>query len=121
MKKLSQRKQRRKKEKIKSVIAQALFIFFVIITPIVGLILYGLGVPIPRLVIGIYSSVAMVIGGIILIVFSVYEKYGFAQEGYNRMGLWVSKKDAKFFAFLFGSIMIAFGIFISVLMLFYSA
>ena len=51
MKKLSKRKQRRKKEKIQSVIAQALFIFFVIITPIAGLILYGLGVHIPLLVI----------------------------------------------------------------------
>lgn len=92
---------------------------FVIIVPLIAIILYAFGVNIPKIVLGIYISVAFIAAGFLFIAFTVLEKLGFGKAGeyFNKLTGWkqLSKKEAKATTGVFGGIMVAIGIFFAVL------
>ena len=97
--------------------------FFVIILPLIAIILYAFGVNIPKIVFGIYASVAFIAAGILFIIFATLEKFGFGKAGeyFNKLTGWkkLSKKEAKANTGVFGGVMIAIGIFFAVLTVIY--
>ena len=92
---------------------------FVIIVPLIAIILYAFGVNIPKIVLGIYISVAFIAAGFLFIAFTVLEKLGFEKAGeyFNKLTGWkqLSKKEAKSNTGVFGGVMIAIGIIFAVL------
>lgn len=92
---------------------------FVIIVPLIAIILYAFGVNIPKIVLGIYISVAFIAAGVLFITFTALEKFGFGKAGvyFNKLTGWkpLSKKEAKSNTGVFGGVMIAIGIFFAVL------
>ena len=97
--------------------------FFIIIVPIIAIILYAFGVDIPKMAFGIYVSVVFIIAGILFIIFTVLEKFGFGKAGeyFNKLIGWkqLSKKEAKANTGVFGGVMIAIGIFFAILTIIY--
>ena len=94
-----------------------------IIVPIIALILYGFGVEIPKIVLGIYTSVAFLVAGILFITFTALEKFGFGKAGvgFNRFtGLkQMTKEEVKANTGVLGGVMIAIGILFAVLTIIY--
>ena len=74
---------------------------------------------IPKIVLGIYISVAFIAAGVLFITFTALEKFGFGKAGvyFNKLTGWkpLSKKEAKSNTGVFGGVMIAIGIFFAVL------
>ena len=91
----------------------------VIILPLIAIILYAVGVNIPKIVLGIYVSVVFITAGVLFITFTALEKFGFGKAGeyFNKLTGWkqLSKKEAKSNTGVFGGVMIAIGIFFAVL------
>lgn len=110
----TKKKSKRKKAAFVNTIVDFTLAFFLAIVPCILIVLYGIGIPIPILLMGVYMAVVPVIVGILFIVFSYREKFGFGEEGYfsgRFSGLrWLSKKEAKETAAFWGGVLIAIGI-----------
>lgn len=117
MKKKAVRKKKRKNRA--DTVFTAVFCFFIAVIPLLAALLYGFGVPIPKIAFGIYGSVVFITAGILFIIFAVFEKFGFGKEGAflnkTREWKWLSKKQSKENTVVYGSLMIAAGIFFAVL------
>ena len=87
--------------------------------PLIAIILYALGIDIPKIALGIYASAVFIIAGIVFITFTVLEKFGFGKAGtyFNKLTGWkeLTKKEAKANTGVFGGVMVAIGIFFAVL------
>ena len=92
--------------------------FFVVIVPIIALIFYGFGVDIPIIALGIYVSVVFIIAGILFIIFTALEKFGFGKAGvgFNKLTGWkqLTKNEAKANTEVFGGVLLAIGVFFAV-------
>ncbi len=119
MPKITKRKKELKKLAKRKFLLDLLLSFFVVIVPIIAVILYALGVNIPKTVFGIYASAAYIIAGTAIITCTVLEKFGFGKAGtyYNKLSGWkqLTKKEAKANTGVFGGVMIAIGIFFAIL------
>ena len=119
MPKITKRKKELKKLAKRKFLIDLLLSFFVVIVPIIAIILYALGVNIPKTVFGIYASAAYIIAGTAIITYTVLEKFGFGKAGtyYNKLSGWkqLTKKEAKANTGVFGGVMIAIGIFFAIL------
>ncbi len=122
-KKLTKRKKEILKKNRRLFHIDLLLSTFVIIVPIVALILYAFGVDIPKIVLGIYISVAFIVAGILFITFTVLEKFGFGKAGvgFNRLTGFkqMTKEEVKANTGVFGGVMIVIGIFFAVLTIIY--
>lgn len=109
----------KKAEKTAYMVVDLILSFFVIMLPLLAIILYAFGVSIPKAIIGIYSSTVFIVAGILFIVFTVLEKFGFGKEGayFSRLFGWErsGKKKAKANTVIFGSVMIAIGVLFAIL------
>lgn len=122
-KKLTKRKKEIIKKKRRFFLIDLLLSTFVIIVPIIALILYAFGVEIPKIVLGIYTSVAFLVAGILFITFTALEKFGFGKAGvgFNRFTGFkqMTKEEVKANTGVFGGVMIAIGILFAVLTIIY--
>ena len=124
---MAKKKTKRKTEKQRqakiNLCIEILLSLFVIVLPLIAIILYALGVSIPKIVFGVYASVVFIVAGVLFIVFTALEKFGFGEAGeyFNRLTgwKWLSKKEAKANMGVFGGVMIAIGIFFAVLTVIY--
>ena len=80
-KKITKRKRKRQKQARINFCIDALLSFFVIILPLIAIILYAFGVDIPKIVLGIYTSVVFIAAGVLFITFTALEKFGFGKAG----------------------------------------
>ena len=123
-KKITKRKRERQKQARINFCIDVLLSFFVIILPFIAIILYALGVDIPKMVFGIYISVVFIAAGVLFITFTALEKFGFGKAGvyFNKLTGWkqLSKKEAKANTSVFGGVMIAIGLFFAILTYIYS-
>ena len=123
-KKTTKRKRERQKQARINFCIDVLLSFFVIILPLIAIILYALGVDIPKIVLGIYISVVFIAAGVLFITFTALEKFGFGKAGeyFNKLTGWkqLSKKEAKANTSVFGGVMIAIGLFFAILTYIYS-
>lgn len=123
-KKITKRKRARQKQARINFCIDALLSFFVIILPLIAIILYAFGVDIPKIVLGIYTSVVFIAAGVLFITFTALEKFGFGKAGvyFSRFTGWeqLSKKEAKAHTSFFGGVMIAIGLFFAILTYIYS-
>ena len=121
-KKLTKRKKEIIKKKRRFFLIELLLSTFVIIVPIIALILYAFG-EIPKIVLGISTSVAFLVAGILFITFTALEKFGFGKAGvgFNRFTGFkqMTKEEVKANTGVFGGVMIAIGIFFAVLTIIY--
>lgn len=112
--KYTKKKSKRKKAAFINAVVDFTLAFFLAIVPCIMIILYGVGVPIPILLMVAYMAVVPIIVGILFIVFSFREKFGFGKEDYHFgrfSGIrWLSKKEAKETAAFWGGVLIAIGI-----------
>ena len=117
--KTTKRKRERQKQSSINFCIDLLLSFVVIILPLIAIILYAVGVNIPKIVFGIYVSVVFITAGVLFITFTAFEKFGFGKAGvyFNKLTGWkqLSKKEAKANTGVFGGIMVAIGIFFAVL------
>ena len=122
-KKITKRKRERQKRARINFYIDALLSFFVIILPLIAIILYAFGVDIPKIVLGIYVSVVFIAAGVLFVIFTALEKFGFVKEGeyFNKRTGWkqLSKKEAKAKTGVFGGVMIAIGLFFAILTIIY--
>ena len=122
-KKITKRKRERQKQARINFYIDALLSFFVIILPLIAIILYAFGVDIPKIVLGIYASVVFMAAGVLFIIFTALEKFGFGKAGeyFNKLTGWkqLSKKEAKSNTGVFGGVMIAIGLFFAILTIIY--
>lgn len=122
-KKITKRKRERQKQARINFYIDTLLSFFVIILPLIAIILYVFGVDIPKIVLGIYVSVVFIAAGVLFISFTTLEKFGFGKAGeyFNKLTGWkqLSKKEAKANTGVFGSVMIAIGLFFAILTIIY--
>jgi len=118
-KKMSKRKKERQKLARINFLVDLLLSIFVIFVPVIAIILYALGLDIPKIVFGIYVSAVFIIAGILFITFTFFEKFGFGKAGtyFNKLTGWtkLTKEEAKANTSAFGGVMIAIGIFFAVL------
>ena len=109
----------KKKKKTIIAIVDGTLVFLVIILPLLAVILYAFGVPIPRLAMGIYTSVAFLTAGVLFIVFTRKGKFDYGKEGYyiNRFSgfKWLHKKEAKEANYVMGGFLVATGVLLAVL------
>ena len=121
-KKLTKRKKEIIKKKRRFFLIELLLSTFVTIVPIIALILYAFG-EIPKIVLGICTSVAFLVAGILFITFTALEKFGFGKAGvgFNRFTGFkqMTKEEVKANTGVFGGVMIAIGIFFAVLTIIY--
>ena len=96
-----------------------LMVFFALIVPLIALLLYGFGVDIPVLVIMIYGASAFITFGVLLIVFSVREKFGHGKSGRSMWGRQYTKKEAKEQEIFCGIMLMIAGICLAVLTFIY--
>ncbi len=122
-KRLTKRKQKQMKIARKRFLLDFALSFFVIIAPVIALILYAFGVDIPKIAMGIYSSVAFVAAGTLFIVFTALEKLGFGKAGlyFSRFGGFkqLTKEEGKENTYVFGGLLVALGILFAVLTIIY--
>ena len=122
-KKITKRKRERQAQAKINFCIDLLLSFFIIIVPIIAIILYAFGVDIPKMVFGIYISAVFIIAGILFIIFTVLEKFGFGKAGeyFSKLTGWkqLSKKEAKANTGVFGGVMIALGVFFAILTIIY--
>ena len=90
-------------------------VFFALIVPLIALLLYGFGVGIPAIAIGIYGAAAFIVFGVLLIVFSVREKFGHGKAGRNMRGWPYTQKEAKEEEITCGIMLIILGIILAIL------
>ena len=83
---MTKRKNERQKQARKNWIDLSLS-FFVIIVPLIAIILYALGIDLPKIVLGIYTSAVFIIAGIIFFAFASLEKFDFgkAETYFNKL------------------------------------
>lgn len=121
-KKLTKRKKEIIKKKRRFFLIELLLSSLVTIVPIIALILYAFG-EIPKIVLGISTSVAFLVAGILFITFTALEKFGFGKAGvgFNRFTGFkqMTKEEVKANTGVFGGVMIAIGIFFAVLTIIY--
>lgn len=122
-KKPTKRKREKQKQVKINLCIDALLSFFVIFLPLIAIILYAFGVNIPKIVLGIYTSIVFIAAGILIITFTALEKFGFGKAGeyFNKLTGWkqLSKKEAKANTGVFGGVMFAIGLFCAILTFIY--
>lgn len=121
---MKKRKRSKKERKNRDdTVFTAVLSFFIAVIPLLAALIYGFGVPIPKKAFGIYGSVVFITAGILFIIFAVFEKFGFGKEGAflnkTREWNWLNKKQSKENTIVYGSLMIAAGIFFAVLTFIY--
>ena len=121
--KTTKRKRERQKQSRINFCIDLLLSFVVIILPLIAIILYAVGVNIPKIVLGIYGSVVFITAGGLFITFTALEKFGFGKAGvyFNKLTGWkqLSKKEAKANTGVFGGVMITIGLFFAILTIIY--
>ena len=111
---MSKNKEGKKQKRINSRVDFAM-VFFALIVPLIALLLYGFGVNIPVIAIGIYGAASFIVFGVLLIVFSAREKFGHGKAGRSMRGRPYTKKEAKEQEITCGIMLIFLGIFLAVL------
>jgi len=114
---------KQKREKRITALVHFLLGLFLIIIPLALLFLDAVGFEMPTNIIGSYLAIAFLVCGILFIVFSCKEKFGFSEAGtvYKWFGSWhQSKKEAKANGVAVGLILISLGVFFAVLTIIYA-
>lgn len=88
--------------------------FFTLPVPLIGLVMYLIGINIPVLWLSGYAAVVLTAAGLLFLIFTACGTGGFGKVGYffshTRGKRWMTPEEAKGNTYLFGFIMLVLGL-----------
>lgn len=91
-----------------------LLFFFTLPVPLIGLVMYLIGINIPVLWLSGYAAVVLTVAGLLFLIFTACGAGGFGKVGYffshTRGKRWMTPEEAKGNTYLFGFIMLVLGL-----------
>ena len=109
----SEHKHRRERNPRLRLLDTGLFIL-VILLPLVGLVMYFLDIPLPVLLLSGYSTVVLIVAGLLFLILTASGVGGFGKVGYcfshTRGKRWMTPAEAKGNTYLFGFILLILGL-----------
>ena len=91
-----------------------ILLFLVIPVPLIGLVMYLIGINLPVLWLSGYAAVALTVAGLLFLILTTCHVGGFGKVGYffshTRGKRWMTPEEAKGNTYLFGFIMLVIGV-----------